>query len=80
MIIPHTIDIKQEKKKLDIPEIRVWCHPHRVGKKGSDYYYVFDSFKEAIQFILGNKEMAEDVPLIAFRGYELNLFEIKKKK
>ncbi len=74
--IPATEDILQSKKKLDIPEIRVWCHPERINKKGEDYYYVFDSFKDAIKFISKSRE-AEDVPLIAFRGLELNIFELK---
>lgn len=79
MEIPATTDIMQyEKKIIDIPEIRVWCHPHRIGGKGDDYFLTFDGFKEAFEFINKNKVLAEDVPLIAFRGFELNIFEMKK--
>jgi hypothetical protein len=64
-------DIMQFKKKLETPEIRVWVHP---PEGGDDYVQTFDSFKEAIKFTKTNKG-AESVPLIAFRGFELNLFE-----
>ena len=75
--VPASIDLIQKYgKRLDVPKIRVWCHPEIIGKSGDDYYCVFDSFKEAMDFIKGHKE-AEKVPLLAFRGYELNLFEIK---
>lgn len=78
--VPATQDIIQETKgNLTVPQIRVWCHPHKVGKSGDDYYQVFDSFAEALNFIAKHKE-AEDAPLVAFRGYELNLFEIDELK
>jgi hypothetical protein len=77
MIVPAAKDLIQESRgNLEVPEIRVWCHPHRVGKNGDDYYEVFESFKKALEFIKFSKE-AEGVPLIAFRGYELNIFEMK---
>ena len=72
MKIPHTKDIIQELNgKLQCPEIRVWCHPK---KGGDDYYYVFDTFQEAFSFIVNTKEICETNPMLAFRGYELNLF------
>lgn len=78
MEIPSTKDLIQETKgNLGVPEIRVWCHPERIGKTGDDYYNVFETFKEALSFIKNYKE-AEEVPLIAFRGYEINLWEIQK--
>lgn len=61
-----------------IPEIRVWCHPYRIGKSGDDYYETFNSFLEAMKFISEHKE-AENVPLIAFRGYELNFWKMKEE-
>ena len=76
MRVPACKDLTQSKEKLVIPEIRVWCHPES-GK--DDYYKVFDSFLEAIKFISKHKE-AEDIPLIAFRGYELNLWGMKKER
>ena len=81
MQVAASVDIIQEVKgPLTTPEIRVWCHPHRAGDGGDDYYKIFNSFKEAIDFIEANKELAEEVPLIAFRGYEINLFSIPFKR
>lgn len=80
MEIPSTTDtIQKYRGNFQIPEIRVWCHPHKVGEDGDDYYYTFGSFEEALHFIETHKE-AEDVPLIAFRGYELNIFAIKERE
>lgn len=58
-------------KKLKIPEIRVWCHPLEGG---DDYFVVFKTFEEALKFIEKNEE-AEEFPLIAFNGYEINIFD-----
>jgi len=74
--IPMTKDVLQIGSPLEVPEIRVWCHPHKVGRTGSDSYFVFKTFKEALEFCAQSDE-AEEIPLIAFRGYEINLFEIK---
>jgi len=68
--VPSTIDIVQQVEgNLEIPEIRVWCHPG-----GDDCYEVFDTFEQALNFIKEHPE-AEEVPLIAFRGRELNIFD-----
>lgn len=76
MEIPTMRDLIQKAKgELEVPEIRVWCHPHKIERSGDDYYRVFDSFKEALEFIRGNEE-AEEVPLIAFGGFEINIFEM----
>jgi len=79
--VPMCIDVIQKYGKiLEKPEIRVWVHPG-----GEDYYQVFDSFDEAFKFIKKTNG-AENVPLIAIGGYELNIFDIgqrppeKKKK
>jgi hypothetical protein len=78
--VPSTIDMVQEVEgNLKTPEIRVWCHPHRIGKDGDDYYYIFDTFKEALDFIKKHQE-AEDAPLLAIAGYELNLLDLKPKR
>jgi hypothetical protein len=79
MNIPSTHDLTQHKKKLQTPEIRVWCHPHFIGKTGDDYFKIFPSFEMAEKFIAKHDE-AEDVPLIAFRGYEINIYEIENRK
>ena len=73
--VPSTKDLTQRKEKLEIPVIRVWCHPHRIGKSGDDYYKVFGTFSQALAFIKRHRE-AEKVPLIAFRGRELNLWAL----
>lgn len=74
LIVPALRDMIQESEgQLDVPEIRVWCHPHRIGESGDDYWHVFESFKAAFDFIEAHKE-AENAPLLAFRGYEINLF------
>lgn len=65
--------IQEVEGNLDVPEIRVWCHPHKGGKSGDDNYEVFDSFKEAHEFIESNGE-AEEAPLIAFLGHEINIY------
>jgi len=80
MEIPVLNDVIQDfKGNLKVPEIRVWCHPHYVGEHGDDYYEVFDTFQKALDFIAHNKK-AEDAPLIAFKGYEINLWEIKERE
>ena len=77
MEIPHTIDLTQTHGKIrEIPEIRVWCHPMNGS---DDFSYKFGSLGDALEFIKDNPE-AEDAPLIAFRGYELNLFAIEKPR
>lgn len=80
VLVPATHDVLQEYEgNLKIPEIRVWCHPHRVGNQGGDFYNVFKSFEDALSFISKHLELAENVPLIAFKGYELNLFKIEER-
>ena len=74
--IPCLHDMIQETEgNLTIPELRVWIHPG----DGDDYFEVFDTFNEALDFIKGysGKGYVEPVPLVAFRGYEINLFEIE---
>lgn len=75
--VPATIDLIQEVEgNLEVPEIRVWCHPHKINKSGDDFYQKFYSFKEAIHFVEIRPE-AERSILIAFRGYEFDLFQTK---
>lgn len=76
MEIPVAIDMIQSFGEVcTVPEIRVWCHPHKTGKYGADDYRVFDSFAEALKFI-GSTPEAESAPLIAYNGYEINIFEL----
>lgn len=75
--VPATKDLIQEVEgnREILPEIRVWCHPHRINEAGDDYYYVFPTFLEALDYIQTHPE-AENDPLVAFKGYELNLWAI----
>jgi len=78
--VPATIDIIQEHEGHNkLPEIRVWCHPL---KGGDDFYYVFDTFMAAAKFITKPHKtyVPEKVPLLAFKGWELNLFNLKPYK
>ena len=37
----------------EVLEYRVWCHPHDGApdtEDGNDYYYVFDTYEEAVAF------------------------------
>lgn len=76
MDIPAMIDMIQSCGEVcTVPEIRVWCHPHATGKDGQDDYSVFDTFAEALAFIKATPE-AEPTPLIAYNGYEINIFAL----
>jgi hypothetical protein len=66
-------DMLQGEKKLAVPEIRVWVH----GDKG-DTYRVFKSFGTALDFI-SKTPGAEPFPLVAFAGYEANLWTLRKE-
>ena len=78
----RTIDLiqKYDCRKLDKPEIRVWCHPRRIGGRGDDYYKLFDvktasvasiakSLAAARSFISHHEE-SEAEPLVAYDGHE----------
>lgn len=67
-------------RKLEKPEIRVWCHPRKIGKRGDDYYQLFrcrsmspDSIARSLAaaktFIIRHEE-AEGEPVVAYDGYE----------
>jgi hypothetical protein len=72
--VPATRDVLQENRPaLELPEIRVWIHPKSGG---SDSYVTFKTFKEAMQFIRKHPEEAEMFPLLAFRGFEFNLWGV----
>ena len=75
MKIPYSRDLIQEcGGDLGTPQIRVWVHPH-TGE--DDYYEVFDSFQGAEEFIKAVPN-AERAPLVAFRGYEIHLYAIRR--
>jgi len=74
--VPILVDVCQERETPRmIPEIRVWCHK----TSGDDYYEVFDTFIHALDFIAsdaGKQLGCEDQPLIAFRGFEINIWDL----
>jgi hypothetical protein len=52
-------------------EYRVWCHPEHGAPdeyEGSDYYYAFASFEEALQF--SNATPGAEEPLVLIRQLE----------
>ena len=80
MEIQISNDASQDKKIIEIPEIRVWCHPERIGEPGTKYFETFKGFKRALEFINAHKKLTDIHPLVAFKGYEINLFKIKTKQ
>ena len=48
----------------DVLEYRVWCHPHDGApdiENGNDYYYVFETYEEALEY--SNNAPGAEVPL-----------------
>jgi len=55
----------------DVPEYRVWCHPERGSsdiEDGSDYYYPFATYAEALAF--SRRTEGADPPLALIRQLE----------
>jgi hypothetical protein len=55
----------------DVLEYRVWCHPERGAsdlEDGSDYYYAFATYIEALAFSQGTE--GADAPLALVRQLE----------
>jgi putative acetyltransferase len=53
-------------------EYRVWCHPERGAPdeaEGSDYYYPFASYEEAIEFSNNTQGAEEPLALVLQREY-----------
>jgi hypothetical protein len=51
----------------DVLEYRVWCHPlenNPNSKEGSDYYYAFISYEEALTFSENTEGAEEPIALI----------------
>lgn len=56
----------------EVLEYRVWCHPHEGApdiEAGNDYYYVFQTAEEAIEFSVNNKGTEEPLALILQKEY-----------
>jgi putative acetyltransferase len=56
----------------EVLEYRVWCHPERGAPDeadGSDYYYAFASYREALEFSQRARGAEEPLALILQREY-----------
>ncbi len=56
----------------EVLEYRVWCHPERGAPdefEGSDYYYTFESYGEALQFSEEAPGCEEPLALVLQREY-----------
>ena len=64
----------------DVLEYRVWCHSHDGAPDdfdGDDYYYVFETYEEALEFSEKNRGTEEPLALILQEEY-LNEPELGK--
>ncbi|MEM8808092.1 MAG: GCN5 family acetyltransferase [Cyanobacteria bacterium P01_G01_bin.38] len=53
-------------------EYRVWCHPHDGApdlEDGNDYYYVFETYEEALEFSQTTKGAKEPIALVLQEEY-----------
>lgn len=53
-------------------EYRVWCHPHDGApdtENGNDYYYVFETYEEALQFSLESAGAEAPLALVLQEEY-----------
>lgn len=75
MFVPATHDVLQNKEKVKVPIIKVWCKGY-VNRPMS-YFKQFESFERAMRFIDENREITESYPLICYDGYEINIFDYK---
>lgn len=56
----------------EVLEYRVWCHPELGAPDevaGSDYYYAFPTFEEALAFSAGNAGCEAPLALVLQREY-----------
>jgi hypothetical protein len=56
----------------DVLEYRVWCHPERGAPDtddGNDYYYVFETYEDALEFSQSNKGCEDPIVLILQKEY-----------
>ena len=56
----------------DVLEYRVWCHPHAGATDnfdGDDYYYVFETYEEALEFSETNPGTKGPLALILQEEY-----------
>lgn len=56
----------------EVLEYRVWCHPEDGAEdleNGDDYYFVFSSYDDALEFSLNNIGTEKPIALILQREY-----------
>jgi hypothetical protein len=56
----------------EVLEYRVWCHPERGAPdlcEGSDYFYAFETYTEALDYAEQNEGCEEPLALILQREY-----------
>lgn len=56
----------------EVLEYRVWCHPERGAadhEDGSDYYYAFETYEDALEFSSQTAGAEEPLALILQREY-----------
>lgn len=56
----------------EVLEYRVWCHPEDGAEdieNGDDYYYVFTTYAEALEFYENTKGAEEPIALILQKEY-----------
>ena len=56
----------------DVLEYRVWCHPHDGAPdldEGNDYYYVFETYEEALAYSTENPGTEKPLVLVSQAEY-----------
>ncbi|GAB2966398.1 hypothetical protein GCM10027048_40940 [Hymenobacter coalescens] len=56
----------------DVLEYRVWCHPHDGAsdiEDGNDYYYVFETYEEALAYSESNRGAEQPLALVVQAEY-----------
>ena len=56
----------------EVLEYRVWCHPHNGApdiENGNDYYYVFETYEEALAYSKSNEGCDEPLALVLQEEY-----------
>jgi hypothetical protein len=56
----------------DVLEYRVWCYPHNGApdiEDGDDYYYVFETYEDALEFSQENAGTDEPLALVLQEEY-----------
>ena len=55
----------------EVLEYRVWCHPHDRAANtddGDDFYYVFETYEEALAYSQANEGCEKPLALVHYNG------------